>query len=81
MHQQFLKIYGLLWAVLGLGYGQGFAQNPDWPIVPNLQHFTSGGSTGTPVTGTYPTPYHASNSAQDASANFYLSTKIKIYLP
>jgi hypothetical protein len=74
MKQYFLKIPFLLLVVFDCGYGQVFAQNPDWPIVPNLQNFTTVGSTGSVMPGSYSTPYFASNCAQDASGNlmFYV---------
>ncbi len=70
MNQYFLKNLWLLLSVCGLGYGPLMAQNPDWPIVPKVVHFTSSGpNSPTTMPGTYPAQYFASNCAQDASGN------------
>ncbi|MFN0214093.1 MAG: T9SS type A sorting domain-containing protein [Saprospiraceae bacterium] len=82
MNQYFLKNILLLLAAWGCGNGQLIAQNPDWPIVPTLQHFTTLGvpPSSSTMPGTYTTPYFASNCAQDEYGNlmFYVVNE-KIY--
>ncbi|MDO8367541.1 MAG: T9SS type A sorting domain-containing protein [Saprospiraceae bacterium] len=77
MKKNFSKSLWLLLAVWICGYCSITAQNPDWPIVPNLVHFNSGGGSPSGFSGSlgsYTTPYFAANSAHDASGNlmFYV---------
>lgn len=74
MNQIFLKSLCLSLVLWGSGTGYLSAQNPDWPIVPNLNHFTTTGGGSASMPAGIPFPYFASNAAQDAYGNleFYV---------
>ena len=80
MNQVLIKSMWLFLAVCFFGNRPVSAQNPDWPMVPQNLHFTTGGSTGTIMPGSYTTPYFASNSAQGGSGNLLFNVvNEKIY--